>query len=212
MSYPDGCDVLVKFPLTKQAEHGDRSAWPWLPGWIVSRCGPDEWEVCVETPELAAEHEGETVYPCCYRDSSELRIRRDPDDSPQPADRGGQQSRALEMPGLMKEHTMPDNDITEINDIPKTTEEQVQALNKAGYDLYCAAERLTEQAIAAWPWPDLADELRMQLAGSLEELARQVRGDSGEDEDDAEAHIAAYMADLKFNADRDARQGGAGAS
>jgi hypothetical protein len=83
MSYPDGCDVLVKYPLTKQAEHGGRSAWPWLPGWIVSRCGPDEWEICVETPELAIEHDGETVYPCCYRDSSKIQARRDPDDFPQ---------------------------------------------------------------------------------------------------------------------------------
>ena len=107
---------------------------------------------------------------------------------------------------------MPDNDTTEINDIPKTTAEQVQALNKTGYELYCQAERLAEQAIAAWPYPDLADELRMQLAGSLEELARQVRGDSDEDEGDVEAHIAAYMADLKFNAGRDAPQGEAGAS
>ena len=93
------------------------------------------------------------------------------------------------------------------NDITKTTAEQVQALTKAGYDLYCAAENLAGQAIAAWPYPDLAEELRMQLAGSLEELARQMRGDYDEDEDegDAEAQIAAYMADLKFNADRGAR-------
>ena len=85
------------------------------------------------------------------------------------------------------------------NDITKTTDEQVQALTKAGYDLYCAAENLAGQAIAAWPYPDLAEELREQLAGSLEELARQMRGDFDEDEGDAEAQIAAYMADLKFN-------------
>jgi hypothetical protein len=92
------------------------------------------------------------------------------------------------------------------NDITKTTEEQVQALTTAGYGLYCAAENLAEQAMAAWPYPDLAWELREQLAGSLEELARQVRGEADEDEGDADAQIAAYMADLKFNADRDARR------
>ena len=48
-------------------------------------------------------------------------------------------------------------------------------------------------------------ELREQLAGSLEELARQMRGDYDEDEGDAEAQIAAYMADLKFRTGRDAR-------
>jgi hypothetical protein len=40
---------------------------------VVSICGPDEWEICVQAPELAMEHEGETVYPVCFRDSSELR-------------------------------------------------------------------------------------------------------------------------------------------
>ena len=73
--FAEGTDVEVRYPRTKAEEQGDRSAWPWLPGWIVQQCGPDEWEVCVETPELAAEHEGETVYPCCYRDSSEIRTR-----------------------------------------------------------------------------------------------------------------------------------------
>ena len=50
-----------------------RTAWPWLPGWVVSVCGPDEWEICVQAPELAMQHEGETVYPVCFRDASELR-------------------------------------------------------------------------------------------------------------------------------------------
>lgn len=75
MSYEEDSEVLVKYPRTKEQEQGDRAAWPWLPGWIAGVCGPDEWEVCVETPELAAEHDGETVYPCCFRDASEIRIR-----------------------------------------------------------------------------------------------------------------------------------------
>ena len=73
MSFPEDSWVEVRYPLTGEQEHGDRAAWPWLPGWVVSRCGPDEWEICVQTPELAMEHEGETVFPVCFRDSSELR-------------------------------------------------------------------------------------------------------------------------------------------
>jgi len=72
-SFPEDSWVEVRYPLTGEQEHGDRAAWPWLPGWVVSRCGPDEWELCVQTPELVMEHEGETVFPVCFRDSSELR-------------------------------------------------------------------------------------------------------------------------------------------
>ena len=71
--FPEDSWVEVRYPLTKEQELADRAAWPWLPGWVVSICGPDEWEICVQTPELAAEHEGEAVYPVCFRDSSELR-------------------------------------------------------------------------------------------------------------------------------------------
>ena len=71
--FPEDSWVEVRYPLTGEQQHGDRDAWPWLSGWVVSQCGPDEWEICVQTPELAMEHEGETVYPVCFRDSSELR-------------------------------------------------------------------------------------------------------------------------------------------
>jgi hypothetical protein len=73
-SYPEDSWVEVRFPVTAGQEHGDRGAWPWLPGWVVSICGPGEWEICVQAPELAVEHDGEPVYPVCFRDSSELRI------------------------------------------------------------------------------------------------------------------------------------------
>ena len=72
-SYPEESWVEVRYPLTGEQEHGDRDGWPWLPGWVVARCGPNEWEICVQTPELATEHEGETVFPVCFRASSELR-------------------------------------------------------------------------------------------------------------------------------------------
>ena len=35
--------------------------------------GPDEWQICVQAPELASQHEGQTVFPVCFRDAAELR-------------------------------------------------------------------------------------------------------------------------------------------
>ncbi len=71
--FPEDSWVQVRYPLTAEQEHGGCEAWLWLPGWVVSVCGPDEWEICVRAPELAREHGGETVFPVCFRDSSELR-------------------------------------------------------------------------------------------------------------------------------------------
>ena len=81
--FPDETPVLVRYPRDKQEERGDRETRPWLPGYIVQRCGPDEWQVCVEAREVAVTEDGSTppadapddelLFPCCYRDSSELR-------------------------------------------------------------------------------------------------------------------------------------------
>ena len=81
--FPDDSPVLVRYPRDKQEEQGDRSAWPWLPGSILGQCGPDEWYVCVGSRELAVLRDGRRAprrtasrnlyYPCCYRDSSEIR-------------------------------------------------------------------------------------------------------------------------------------------
>jgi hypothetical protein len=73
MSFPEESWLEVRYPLTSAQEHADRAAWPWLPGWVVGVCGPNEWEICVQALELAMQHEGETVYPTCFRDASELR-------------------------------------------------------------------------------------------------------------------------------------------
>jgi hypothetical protein len=56
--FPDNSLVEVRYPRTRQEELGDRSAWPWLPGSILSQCGPDEWHVCVEACELAVLDDG----------------------------------------------------------------------------------------------------------------------------------------------------------
>jgi hypothetical protein len=83
--FPDDSAVEIRYPRSKQEEHGDRSAWPWLPGSILEQCGPDEWYVCVEVRELAVLRDGRRAprrtaspnlyYPCCFRDSSEIRPR-----------------------------------------------------------------------------------------------------------------------------------------
>ena len=73
MSFPEDSWVEVRYPLTTEQEHADRAAWPWLTGWVVSQSGPDEWEIWVQAPGLARQLEGETVYPVCFRDASELR-------------------------------------------------------------------------------------------------------------------------------------------
>ena len=65
--FPEDSWVEVRYPLTSEQRDTDRAAWPWLLGWVVSVCGPDEWEICVQAPELAIQHEGEDWYPTCFR-------------------------------------------------------------------------------------------------------------------------------------------------
>ena len=81
--FPDDSAVLTPYPLTQAQTDGDRADWPWLPGWIVSQCGPDEWEICVQEPSLGRMDDGtipppgtpddECNFPVCFRDSSEIR-------------------------------------------------------------------------------------------------------------------------------------------
>ena len=46
--------VEVRYPLTPEQAQGDRSAWPWLPGWVAEVCGPDEWQVVCKLPASGA--------------------------------------------------------------------------------------------------------------------------------------------------------------
>jgi len=81
--FPDEGPVEVRYPRSE--EQGDRGRWPWLPGTIVEQCGPDEWYVCVVARELAVLDDGgpaadsrpgdDPFFPCCFRDSSEIRPR-----------------------------------------------------------------------------------------------------------------------------------------
>lgn len=94
--FPDEAAVLVRYPLRpaperhpdqSQDEHlavlrADRETWPWLPGTVEQRCGPDEWLVTIEDRRLALLDDGspapegtvdeDLLFPQCYRDSSEL--------------------------------------------------------------------------------------------------------------------------------------------
>jgi hypothetical protein len=97
--FPHDSRVEVRYPRTRQEEHGDRAAWPWLPGSIVEQCGPDEWRVCVEDRDVAVLQDGRPAprgtasrslyYPVCFRDASE--IRRSP-------------ASAVPMPGALTVH------------------------------------------------------------------------------------------------------------
>jgi hypothetical protein len=81
--FPDNSLVEVRYPRNRQEGLGDRSAWPWLPGSILSQCAPDEWHVCVEARELAVlddrspapagTADEDLFFPCCFRDASEIR-------------------------------------------------------------------------------------------------------------------------------------------
>ena len=83
--FPDGSPVEVRYPRSKEEEQGDRSRWAWLPGSIIEQGAPDEWYVCVEARELATLKDGrpaptgtagdDLFFPCCFRDSTEIRPR-----------------------------------------------------------------------------------------------------------------------------------------
>lgn len=73
--FPDGSDVLVRFPRTPGEADSPRESWPWLPGTVIRQCGDDEWDVLVEADELAtAEDDGSLSYPACFRDASEIKL------------------------------------------------------------------------------------------------------------------------------------------
>jgi hypothetical protein len=77
--YPEDTPVMVRYPLTPEQEQGPREAWPWLPATVTEVCGPDEWQVCVEADQVAAEDAGDKLYPLCFRDSSEIRPASEPE-------------------------------------------------------------------------------------------------------------------------------------
>ena len=81
--FPNNTQVEVRYPRTPYEEQGDRSAWPWLPGTILSQVGPDEWHIIVQPRELGTLEDGsppppeaadeDLYYPACFRGASEIR-------------------------------------------------------------------------------------------------------------------------------------------
>ena len=64
--YPEGSWVETPHPLTEEQAHGPRDSWPWLRGWVSEVCGPDEWLITVQVPELAVLEDG-TRHPRALR-------------------------------------------------------------------------------------------------------------------------------------------------
>jgi hypothetical protein len=81
--YTEGAWVETRFPLTIEQDAGPRESWPWVRGWVSEVCGPDEWQITVQTPELAQLEDGtpapegtpeeEAYYPAVFREASEIR-------------------------------------------------------------------------------------------------------------------------------------------
>lgn len=67
--FPEGTAVWTPYPLDGEQ---DRARWPWVAGVVEEQCGPDEWSVCLEHPDLADSGGQELTYPVVWRDSSEL--------------------------------------------------------------------------------------------------------------------------------------------
>jgi hypothetical protein len=99
--FPDESPVEVRYPRSKQEEQADRITWLWLPGSIVEQRGPDEWFICIEVRDLAILRDGRRAprgtasrnlcYPCCFRDSSEIRPRTASSNATSPTRRGAAQ-------------------------------------------------------------------------------------------------------------------------
>jgi hypothetical protein len=83
--FPDDSPVWVWYPPQAETNCPPRDKWAWLPGSILSQCGPDEWHIVVEVRKVATLIDGSPAprgtpdrklyHPTCYRDASELRPR-----------------------------------------------------------------------------------------------------------------------------------------
>jgi hypothetical protein len=69
--FPDETTVWTPYPLADDGNN--RELWPWLQGTVLGQCGPDEWHIVIDAPELIEHGDGYDWSPACFRDSSELR-------------------------------------------------------------------------------------------------------------------------------------------
>ena len=64
MSFPDDSDVEVRYPLTPEQEHVTVPRGRGCPARSFRQSGPGEWQICVQTPELAMpDADGEATFP-----------------------------------------------------------------------------------------------------------------------------------------------------
>ena len=82
--FPDESPVEVRYPRSKQEEQGDRERWPWLPASIVDSAARTNgtcvsrsasWPCCAMACARRGTASRNLCYPCCFRDSSEIRPR-----------------------------------------------------------------------------------------------------------------------------------------
>jgi len=73
--FPDDSDVWTPYPLTDEEGNSARDEdWPWLRGYVLGQCGPDEWHIVIEVDELIGyADDGSMWRPACFRQSCELR-------------------------------------------------------------------------------------------------------------------------------------------
>jgi hypothetical protein len=81
--FPDDSDVWTPYPLPDDQDNGLRDEdWPWLRGYVLGQCGPDEWHIAIEVDELIGHDEDGSIWrPACFRDSTELRRVTTPTDT-----------------------------------------------------------------------------------------------------------------------------------
>ena len=70
--FPRDTHVWTPFPLPDSEMYWDQD-WPWLKGTVLGQCGPDEWHIAIDAPELAEHGDGYEWRPACFRNSCELR-------------------------------------------------------------------------------------------------------------------------------------------
>jgi hypothetical protein len=83
IEYEEGTQVLVRYPAPGMTHLTSRETWPWYPGTIEEKCGPDEWLVAMESRDVATAEDGSPApanaddddvwFPVCFRDSTEIR-------------------------------------------------------------------------------------------------------------------------------------------
>ncbi len=70
--YPTDSHVWTPFPLPDSDNFWDQD-WPWLLGTVLGQCGPDEWHIVIDAPDVMEHGDGYDWWPACFRNSTELR-------------------------------------------------------------------------------------------------------------------------------------------